>query len=678
MRLVMVTCVLILFTCSACSTSSGHEDQSSTPDVTPDGVADVERTPEIVGLEVGDTTQEVSVMDDTLLAGVAVSGVFAPLGIPTAGYGQGVDGAPPHSPFTKAFAATLRQHTPIQARALYLQRGEDELLVIRLDKIGTTSEFLDEVTRKLTAGAGRDFEGKLILASNHSHLGPGRLWENMVGEFANDLFWPFYYKRYVADVVATGLAAIADAEPAKIGYAKTECPECHNDRRCENPELKDSTMWVVKVTRLDESLKAVLVNFPIHGTVFGWADYVLSGDAPGMIEQKLEENFSSPVAVLMLQSWGGDVSPGNPEVAAQEPHNATISPQYDRLDRIGYAAAQHILGTLGTISTSTDIDFASVTARPPISYDLVGYEPGEWDYPNGGMMCGTSAESVCWGEEGPAPNMACIPMPPGMAPDKFVISAFHIGGLLFMTIPGEPHTDYSLEVAKAAGTAAGFDDVAIVGYSQDHWGYVMKEYDWLLGGYEPTVSFWGPRQGDYMAAQMPHVAARLVDSAYVYPFEEQAPFDAVPAGGDKSTYSVMDSTGPAASIEDPGDVLGPTDEARFSFLGGDPWLGTPRVVLQREEGGTWQSVLRMNTRLLDNSSYLMETSLAISPSWNDDKETTTRTFTWTVRLPVRRNIPTPDNPGPGSYRFLATGSMQIEDSVVDYEVASAAFAIDLP
>jgi neutral ceramidase len=670
--------LLALF-CIACSSNTGSSD------VAVDAVADdadLQTTSDIADdfaqAEDGtaDALSETVELDDILRAGAAVSPVFAPLGIPTAGYGQGIDPGTPHGPFTKAFASTQRQQTPIQARAIYLSRGADELLIIRLDKIGTTAEILDEIARQLEEETGRSFDGKLIVASNHSHLGPGRLWENMVGEFANDLFWPFYYKRYVADVVAVGLAAINDAEPAEIGYGKTECPECHNDRRCENPELKDSTMWLVKVTRLDGSLKAVLINFAIHGTVFSWADYVLSGDAPGSIEQKLEETFDSPVAVLLLQSWGGDMSPANPEVEMVEPINPTIPGDYDRLDRIGYAATTHITAILDSIATSAETTFASVTARPTIDYDLVGYEEDEWNYPNGGMMCGTNSDSPCWDEEGEEPNMACIPMPPGMAPKKFTISAFHIGDLLFVTVPGEPHVDYSLEVAEAAGTAAGFDDVAVVGYCQDHWGYIMKEYDWMLGGYEPTVSFWGPKQGDYMAAQMPHVAARLMDSSYEYPFTNESPFDKVPAGGDTHAYKVMDSKGPAAATVEPVATIPPTGEALFTFAGGDPWLATPRIVLQREEGGEWHDVIRHNTLQFDNTSYLMETSLVLAPTWEEDKETQIREFLWTVKMPAKRNVPTPDMLPAGTYRFAATGPSQQGGDVTDYNLTSAPFTLE--
>jgi neutral ceramidase len=673
MKRLLVLLSLLLAACSS-GTDSGVDAAADVADLAiPETVGDVttdeEGRPE-------DGIADVPVADDSLLAGTASGEAFAPLGIPTAGYGQGIEPGIPHSPFTEAFAATVRQQTPILARSLYLKRGEQELIVLRMDKIGTPADFLGEFTRRLDAATGRSWDGRVVLASTHTHLGPGRVWENMLGEFANDLFWPFYYERFMSDVVGVALASIDDAAPARMGHGRTECPECHNDRRCENPKLLDSTLWVVRVDGEDGEPKALLVNFAIHGTVFGWQDVVLSGDAPGMIEQKLLERFDHSVEVLLLQSWGGDISPGNPEVAPAEPVNETIPGDYDRLERIGHAAAEHVMAVLDTIETSADATFDSITVRPPIGYDLVGYEAGEWPYVNGGMMCGTNGESHCWGEEGDPPKMGCIPMPPGLAPTQFVLTAFRLGELLLVTLPGEPHTDYSLEIAAAAGAAAGMEDVAIVGYAQDHWGYLMKEYDWLLGGYEPTVSFWGPRQGDYMAAQVPHVVHKLVDPEYVLPFEDQPGPNALPEGGTPDKYTPMDSLNPPAGVSDPDDTIAVTGEAVYTWQGGDPWLGTPYVVLEREEDGGWQPVARQNTLPFDNRSYLMETSIVWLPSWNEDKVSTTREFHWTIRMPARRNVPTPDELAPGSYRFRAVGSAKQGGAVSEYELTSAPFTLE--
>jgi len=682
----------VLLAAPCCSSSSGGSGTEviSTPDVA--DVADVapdNAVVEVVGKEIEKEIEQVDIEkeieqvdvaispeDDVFRIGVAVTETPAPIGIPTAGYGQNYSSQQPHSPFTESFVATVKQHTPILAKTAYFRRGLDELLIIRLDKIGTTPNLLDELTNRLDAITGRSWDGKIVLASNHSHQGPGRLWESSVGDFANYTLWPHYYDLYVDSLAEVAIAAIKDAEPGKFGYGKTECPECHNDRRCENPELLDSTMWVLKLEREDGSLKAVILNFAIHGTVLGWEDAVLSTEAPGMIEHKLQEQFDTSVDVFLLQSWGGDVSPGDADAPAVEPVNGTIPGGYDRMERIGQAASSYVLDVLPGIETSAEIEFDSVTLRLPFSWELMDYEEGEWIYSTGGFLCGTNQDSHCWGEEGEDPFMfACLALPEKLAIRQITLSALHVGELMMFTIPGEPHTDLALEAAQRVREASGFEDVMVIGYANDHWGYMMKAYDWLLGGYEPTVSAWGPQQGEFFIELVYHVAAKLVDPQYALPYEPLGYLPETDLSG--PPYVPLRSSVDAAVAQQPGAQIPLIGAAEITWHGGDPWFGTPTVSLQSKTGEEWEPVLCHNQVPWDNRTYLMESSLEMLPSWNDDKESQDRDFMWKVIMPAKRNTPTTNELAVGEkYRFHITGKLKQGGDTVDYELYSEGFEIE--
>lgn len=686
-RLLLASVVALIPLFPTCSGSS--EDKPDLPvagdvvsDVAAEVIADVTSLPDgSVELETAEDTAPPDgfvfpPQDDLFRMGIGVVETPAPVGIPTAGYGQTYNKETPHSPFTASFVATTRQQSPILAKAAYLSRGEDELLVVRLDKIGTTAKLLDELTRRLDKNTGRKWDGKVILASNHTHLGPGRLWEDPIGEFANYLYWAPYYDLYVASIVDACLTAMADAEPARFGYDRTECPECHNDRRCENPPFLDETLWVMRFERADGSLKAVWLDFAIHGTVFGYQDQVLSGDAPGNVELKLEETFDADVPVFLFQSWGGDVSPGDPTVAPVEPVNPGIPGDFDRLERIGYAASTHILEVLPDIETTDDVTFASNTLRIPIDADLIGYAEGEWPFmENGAMLCGTNQESPCWGEPGDPPKMfGCLPLTEDEAVHQFTLSTYRIGSLFFFTLPGEPHGDYAVEAAQKVSEITGFEDVVVVGYAQDHWGYLMKEYDWFLGGYEPTISAWGPKQADYMATQLPHVAQKLLDPGYVLPWEPLGYSKQPLLAGKK--YAPLESKTAIEGRQQPAASIAPTETATFTWAGGDPWFGTPMVTLQRKDGDSWTSVVRHNTTQFSNRTIWMLTSLEMVPSWNEDKTTTTREFLWTVTMPAKRNVPTTDELGAGTYRFHVEGVVQQAGTAAPAFVDSDPFTIE--
>ena len=77
-------------------------------------------------------------------------------------------------------------------------------------------------------------------------------------------------------------------------------------------------------------------------------------------------------------------------------------------------------------------------------------------------------------------------------------------GMIFL--PGETTTllnwvgDHRLE-------GLGFDLPWVVGYAQDHEGYLLTVEDWLSGGYEPSINVWGPLQGEYLMEQALKLAA---------------------------------------------------------------------------------------------------------------------------------------------------------------------------
>jgi hypothetical protein len=127
---------------------------------------------------------------------------------------------------------------------------------------------------------------------------------------------------------------------------------------------------------------------------------------------------------------------------------------------------------------------------------------------------------------------------------------------------------------------------------------------------------------------------------------------------------------------EPEATIPPTGEALFSFAGGDPWLATPHIVLQQEADGEWHDVIRHNTLPFDNTSYHMETSIVLAPTWEEDKEATTRDFLWTVKMPAKRNVPTPDTLPAGSYRFAASGPIQQGGTESDYSLTSAPFTLE--
>jgi hypothetical protein len=80
------------------------------------------------------------------------------------------------------------------------------------------------------------------------------------------------------------------------------------------------------------------------------------------------------------------------------------------------------------------------------------------------------------------------------------LSALRLGDHVIGTLPGEVSVLIADKVRATSPVAAA--NTIVVGYAQGHVGYLMAPEDWALGGYEPSVTFWGPLEAEYLAEQL--------------------------------------------------------------------------------------------------------------------------------------------------------------------------------
>ena len=688
--LILVAAFLALALIPACdgggSNGGGDPDVGGGGDVLPvdtmDDVlgADVEPTEDVVIPEDTPPPQDV-VIDERLRVGAAVLSMDTPIGMSTAGYGQSGNGGYKKSPLVGLFIATDHEHTDIACKAVWVEKGDARLVMASIDVIGVTQDIVKTSEDRLEKTLGLDMKGKVLLSGTHTHLGPGRLSPNYMWEVAADLYWQLYYDRFTDRIVECLLEARADLEYGAIGHGVTECAAAHSDRRCENPEFMDDRMWVLRLDKEDGTPKAAVVNYAIHGTVFGWSDAVLSGDAPGAISQKIEENLPHAIPVLFVNSWGGDAGPGNPEVAPPEVTCEEIPTDHTRMEAIGHTAWEAFNGIWDAIETSEEALIDSVTYAVPLDTEAIGYAPGEFDYPNGGGLCGNQGDVPCWGEEGADPNMlACLPLLPDTLFTHTALTAARFGDLLIVTLPGEPHADLSVELAADVAAATGFEDVAIWGYSQDHLGYIMHEYDFMAGGYEPSMVFWGPKEGDYLAGLSLEIAQRLVDPGFELSFEPKELKLYEPQA--LNLYLPMaNANGAPEPLEQPPAEVAAGAMVHFKWLGGDPWPKNPIVRIEEEVDGQWQDlVLPTNGRVVDSSSYRIVVHMDMDPTWLDvGKVSVARDWIWTADFATARNVPAPGGTLEGTYRFVVDGTWADDGGVLEtYQITSEPFTVAAP
>jgi len=510
------------------------------------------------------------------MAGVAEVEIDFPIGAPMGGYSNrceylGRSGTVDNrrSPYTVAWSSSSGIQTRARAQSLWLTNGDQDFVLLKADVIYAYDNLVREVERRLETATGKDMSGRVVLTSSHTHNAPANYSDSYHFYLGGDRYNEEIFQRFTDSLVGVALEAFEQLEPAAIGMGIADDwdPEdrVYSDRRSENDTLqvwpdkepvifKDPRLWLLRVDSAAGEPLGLFYNFPIHGTILGSANSMVSTDATGHIEYALAEKFDSPVVVAHLQSSAGDASPRGQDQG------------YARLESLGELAAdsihelwsqtptnsQPILMETVTQSVPEGLETTRVTRNGTVDWYYPPYEMGkavdgiiynddgsirspldEFNAEFGGAFCGyddplvaagtigvdvypydgcMQVELVSWviaGVFGLPADSVPLPLPSTTAA---MTTATHIGPIdilqpdgtvetdeaYFGFFPGEVTQMYTEQFNRRAAEELGLENVFTIAYAQDHEGYLLIPEDWLVGGYEPNINVWGPLQGEHI------------------------------------------------------------------------------------------------------------------------------------------------------------------------------------
>ncbi len=603
-----------------------------------------------------------------LVAGLAEARIPAPLGIGTAGNGP-FDAPSSNSPFADIYPATTRLHGHPEISVVALSRGAGfEVVFVRVDAVGMFQQLRRAVVLELEERLGRSMDDALVLGATHTHSGPGRVIDGGgIFDLIADSFFPEYYQRLVDTIADTVEAALADAAPARVAHAMAASDDAHSDRRCEDggedeDGYQNPTLPVLAVER-DGRIEALVMSYAIHGTVLGIDELTLSQDVSGAIEEAVEDRFDHPVQALLFQSWGADMAPGNPDVASTEVDG--LPEGYAKMARIGSTVADAVESVTVDLDWDEAPEIRMHTHRHPIDRTWIGYDDETFPYEYGAVYC--AADEDCDpATSDPDLDQQCVPFNEDYpAPNQTLMTAGVIGGLHLQTFPGEPGTRLAERVLDDIAAQHGDLDVMFLGYAQDYLGYSILEDDWWQGGYEASGALWGPQQGEYLVGRAVDTFRRMFDRDtfdtlepdHITPFS-LGELDDWPVEGalEVGTFQIDANTG-----------YGPDEIVSVTVNGTDPWLGAPVATLQSADG---TPISRPGGQPVTSEGYAFWLDLVPDPAYDDAAHPTTRTFAWTVSMPVTRPV---DGALPaGDYRL----SIAIPTQDGPVTVTSADFSVN--
>jgi neutral ceramidase len=522
--------------------------------------------------------------------------------------------------------------------------------------------------------------------------------------------------------------------------------QVNHDRRPENDSLpggnvKDNHFYMIRVDGMDGAPIAALPVFGEHGTLNSEDNPLASTDAPGALERVLQEQFDSKVVVMHLQSAAGDNSPtGHGGIdctvhpgkasdpclpwAAEEGHGRAAEPMLlNAWTQAGTAMQSQV--EMEMLSRSIEVGpkpetftirsgalayapWDGVTVPDGVVYDGSGnvISPiDEFNAPVGGALCQTGdamfPAAEIPGDEGLLPYGSCLKLDiaasilgpifdtdfgvdeshPVCEETRTTISALRINDYVFGTMPGELTVMLATYLRSLSPVAA--DHTVLLGYSQGHVGYMLRPEDWLMGGYEPSVTFWGPLAAEYIGEQllqlMPlamtperedgtmagttRVAVPTVDDGL--DVDNPAPMaGTIPATVPPDTWT---RTGLPAQAQPAATIPRVAGIATFTWLGDDPQVKTPHVTLQAETSpasGVYQDVVRRSGRPVEDQEILI--AYTPEPLQRSGPQTHVWVAEWqAVPWLGAPNLDSLDNRGGvplGNYRFHVDGQSWSLDS----------------
>jgi neutral ceramidase len=322
----------------------------------------------------------------------------------------------------------------------------------------------------------------------------------------------------------------------------------------------------------------------------------------------------------------------------------------------------------------------------------------EFNAPLGAALCGGEGGVAFFGASGPAqlPNTArmeesystCNQLVPrfmaffetalgveiGQTPicdtTRTTISAIRfdgegIGRYVVSTLPGEPVSllaDRMRALAQEEDPALTDERFMILGYTQDNNGYLLTAEDWLSNGYEPSISFWGPLSGEAIMedaiALLPAVLSDERENTYEgtthaavpTPTEDFTADESMEAGEEPGTIpaSAPSYLATLAGVRTPaqlaeGATVRRLDNVFFTWIGGHPLHGTPRVHVEREVGGAWEPLARASGRPVEDADLIL--TWTPSPQVAPLPGEPARVHYWTVQWQA---VPALGQPGLGA------------------------------
>ena len=371
-------------------------------------------------------------------------------------------------------------HDDIVAKALVLTDGTKKFVVVTMDMLGFPPNLKPMIVENLD-GPDWNMENILLLPS-HSHTSLDMFAINNKNEFgmpAIGIYQPVLLKFLVEKLSKLIKEAESDLKPIQAGTGQIPLDNLNRNRRGD--KIVDNELTVTKIDVRGGDHLAVLVNWTAHPTIMDDKDMMVSGGWPGYLQRELEDWIGHDIVAMYYNGAEGDQSVIASKGAAP----------YERAENYGRLIAKHAYNLFEEIETEQTSKFMFLTREislPPTTPHPTFMQTG--------------------GEEYQLDEEKIQALLNHIFPTVTHTTALQLGDLLIIGAPGEMIAVLGNQI-KSELKDSGVKSPVIGGLANEWISYILTEEEYHQGGYETSVSFYGPTLGNVIKDGMLNCAKSL-------------------------------------------------------------------------------------------------------------------------------------------------------------------------
>lgn len=351
-------------------------------------------------------------------------------------------------------------HDPIYHRIVALDDGVTQFFLVSTDICIISPLEYDRVAAQIKSQFGID-QMNLWWTATHTHsapeLGPSGLDRVFMGErYQHEV--DAEYATFVEQKLFEGITEARQKLSSACLGVSWGFSQANINRRARDIDGKtllgmnpdgpvDRRIGLLRIEKEDGTPICLIANYPMHGTVLGSKNLAISGDAPGVVAEYVEQQIGAPL--IFINGAAGNLAP------------IYSGANFDKFGQFPVLLGNKILDANQKISATTNnviLNSGAIVVETPRKADL------DWpsDFSDYTRTTNTGV------------NLVRIPI-------RFLKINEDIA------IWGTP-LELFCEIANEIRNRSPFPYTFYFGYTNGWLGYLLSEDEYKYGGYEPSVS----------------------------------------------------------------------------------------------------------------------------------------------------------------------------------------------